>query len=362
MVRKTVSKSAFRFLTGLIALLSVTSCALPPNAAWRKIKNDGLFAYWSYELNAPRKANKPYPHIRYQSTPSTTPSYLTEQRAPVVAAKRSPQTTPTLPSQSVSKPVSTLATMPELPDRPETLSAIKITGLPGFVRSPYTYPPRLVDVSDAKPGSTMLCPFTHRPFIVPADIAQMPRPSAYADHREHSPPSAPWRDSSPFIADPIHVFTKPAPTQTLGSLTKDEDQNPAPPNTSDSPPVSVASTEPRPVQTTTPTPQVASSAPINPTPQAPVQQQPQAPEVPPTVALSSSEEIPYGIAIPGRRGVVNSPYAAKHQVVDVTGMPPGSKVQCPYTGKSFRVPNTAVKEIQTHEPLRNFASPTSLNP
>jgi hypothetical protein len=52
----------------------------------------------------------------------------------------------------------------------ETRTAQSIPSLPGFVRSPYTNPPQLVNVKDAEPGSTVICPYTKRPFIVPMDI------------------------------------------------------------------------------------------------------------------------------------------------------------------------------------------------
>jgi hypothetical protein len=50
------------------------------------------------------------------------------------------------------------------------LTAKSIPSLPGFVRSPYTNPPQLVNVKDMEPGSTVICPYTKRPFIVPMDI------------------------------------------------------------------------------------------------------------------------------------------------------------------------------------------------
>lgn len=51
-------------------------------------------------------------------------------------------------------------------------------------------------------------------------------------------------------------------------------------------------------------------------------------------------DLPYGSAIPGRANMVNSPYAGKTQLVDVSGMGPGQTVKCPYTGKLFKVPPT----------------------
>ncbi len=49
----------------------------------------------------------------------------------------------------------------------EVLTAKAIPDLPGYVRSPYTNPPQIVNVGDAAPGSTVMCPYTQRPFIVP---------------------------------------------------------------------------------------------------------------------------------------------------------------------------------------------------
>ena len=40
----------------------------------------------------------------------------------------------------------------------------------------------------------------------------------------------------------------------------------------------------------------------------------------------------------GRVNMVNSPYAGKTQLVDVSGMSAGQTVKCPYTGKLFKVP------------------------
>jgi hypothetical protein len=54
-------------------------------------------------------------------------------------------------------------------------------------------------------------------------------------------------------------------------------------------------------------------------------------------ATSDDSSLPFGVPVPGKEGVVYSPYTSEGYV-DVRGMPPGSKAKCPYTKKIFRVP------------------------
>ena len=50
-------------------------------------------------------------------------------------------------------------------------------------------------------------------------------------------------------------------------------------------------------------------------------------------------DLPDGIPVPGRQGMVTSPYAPEGgKYVDVTGFASGSVVKDPYTGKFFLVP------------------------
>lgn len=50
------------------------------------------------------------------------------------------------------------------------------------------------------------------------------------------------------------------------------------------------------------------------------------------------EDLQYGQPVVGKKGFVYSPFAPDKGQVDVDGIPAGTKVKCPYTGKVFRVP------------------------
>jgi len=49
-------------------------------------------------------------------------------------------------------------------------------------------------------------------------------------------------------------------------------------------------------------------------------------------------DMPYGIPVPGHKGMVTSPYSPEGNYIDVSAFAPGSAVRDPYTGKIFLVP------------------------
>ncbi len=149
-----------------------------------------------------------------------------------------------------------------------------VPDLPGYVRTPFTNPPRLVDVRGMSAGSKVVCPYTQRPFLVPGSVTAS---SSNIAATRPKTPAAPERPrTAPVTANSnVAAMTKPEPS---------------------------------------------------------------APSVTPAAPSPAVAELPYGSPIAGRPGFVNSPFAAKHQLVDVTGLPVGMEVKCPYTGKLFRVP------------------------
>ena len=55
-------------------------------------------------------------------------------------------------------------------------------------------------------------------------------------------------------------------------------------------------------------------------------------------AEKAKGDLPYGIPVPGHRGMVTSPYSPEGNYIDVSAFAPGSGVRDPYTGKIFLVP------------------------
>lgn len=255
-----------RLASSGLAALMIASCAVPPREAWQTIQTRGLLSYWGGEsrpLGAPGTGSS-VSNNRMVTAVVNPPG----RKDPVVVGPVRPSTPPPSMLNSANMPV-----------------AQAVPDLPGYVRTPFTNPPRLVDVRGMSAGAKVVCPYTQRPFLVPGGVSTR---SSVAS----APPPPPVR---PKVTE--------AP------------ERPAPPPVAPVPNTNVAAM-------TAPTPP---SAPTTP---------PSEPSPPP----GATPELPFGNSIEGRPGFVNSPYAAKHQLVDVTGLPVGMEVKCPYTGKLFRVP------------------------
>ena len=51
-----------------------------------------------------------------------------------------------------------------------------------------------------------------------------------------------------------------------------------------------------------------------------------------------NSDLPYGIPVPGKQGLVTSPFSPDSGYIDVRSFPPGTEVKDPYTGRSFLTP------------------------
>lgn len=269
---------ALRQVTCATLALILPSCALPPREVWNSIRQEGLITYYLKGGPSPVQQGSGRPLTTYSPEPMLAASSTANQPTPPeqAAVGSSTRSGPTAgPRRIDASPAPAVARIP---------TAEPVLDLPGYVRSPYTNPPRMVDVRGLKAGDRAVCPFTRKSFLVPAQaVAVTPQVAAHQAPKS-TPPAAPR------LSPPVVVPESAKPRTDVAAMTRP-----------------------------TPEPKLETPAPIKP-------------------AATPASNIPYGTAIAGRPGFVNSPYAAKHQLVDVTGLPAGMEVKCPYTGKLFRVP------------------------
>ena len=121
--------------------------------------------------------------------------------------------------------------------------------------------------------------------------------------------------SKPFQPEPQPELTRPQPAKTPHATRR---------STSRAAPAD-ATTSPADAQPSHPSKEEESTGPVR------------------SVSAADVEKIkaglPYGIPVPGRKGMVTSPYTPEEaKYVDVTGFASGSLVKDPYTGKFFLVP------------------------
>ncbi|MEZ5304577.1 MAG: hypothetical protein R3F11_28615 [Verrucomicrobiales bacterium] len=283
----TSAKTAGLAALGTVVLLS--SCSLPPREAWRKVRSEGLIAVIREEGDAPN----------VEKDPAVAP----EKKVQVAESRviyRAPERSGNL--ERLDIPV---GPGPELQRLPVAQAA---PGKPGYVLSPFQSG-ALVDVRGFAEGTEVKCPYTDKSFLVPDPTMVPPI---------RMTPNLPPREVADSDRPPRMIERKdPEPVPSTPATAK---VDPTPKIDAPKPPV------------------VDAGSPTSPEPKVTPQPKPEPKVTPQPKPAVKEGAIPFGSRIAGRPGYVNSPFAAKNQLVDVTGLPEGTEVKCPYTGKLFRVP------------------------
>ncbi len=301
---------------GLIAAGALSSCKLPPREALSEIQRDTLLGYLAG--NHERHAN--FDHLESMIPPvEEGPAFET---SPMVVEEFGPYEIPTIVGSSFGTP-----------------GAEAVPDKPGYVYSPHTMGRLMVDVRTFDAGEKVLCPYTRRPFIVPASSG-----SEVATVEPVQPKSL---TPSTTIPEEKAKTTAPAPTKkrvTDPKLASGPSTKPLTPLKKDLPGKETPKvagnrkTEEKSIDVPEPMRKGA--------PEAPPKERTAAAgnKAPKPAPKTTDDTLPYGTRIQGKPNFVYSPFAAKNQIVDVSGLAPGTKVRCPYTGKLFRVPAAAKEQ------------------
>lgn len=170
------------------------------------------------------------------------------------------------------------------------------------------------------------------PYLTPAPApAPAPPPTRYPSRSYAAPSPPPYRVEE--REEPTRPAPRPKPRREPPAVTRIPVDEPPPPARNESP----KSKSP-------PAPSVATKS--NGTLAAPAK---------------PAEDLPYGTSVAGRPNMVNSPYAGKTQLVDVSGMTSGQTVKCPYTGKLFKVPTSQQASNNAESKLESKADTPKKN-
>lgn len=241
-----------------LAVVTLSSCAMPPGDAWRMIQRDGLLNYWSYssghrplyatrsspplltgqsrslayrppyarfgESWSPRTSTLPNrslssgrfstpsaPSLTYSApAPSTIQSPRRSTKPKVASSKpkavNKPQeeeelvAQPRNPGTTPSKPAPSVAkndTKPASPAaKPNDLPyGTAVPGRSNMVNSPYASKTQLVDVAGMSPGQTVKCPYSGKLFKVPPTQQQQASNKAEPKIAPKNDSDAPKSDS-----------------------------------------------------------------------------------------------------------------------------------------------------------------------
>lgn len=313
----------FKFLP--LTLIGITSCALPPREAWRVIQREGLIPYIAVEIG--KKPVPPYvvrvahpARLQRFSSSSPRPSSPAVTGTPTLATVR-----PTLPTLASSQPA-----------------------------RQYSPSVRYFDTSPVSATPTS------RSLDQPVSLADT-APKTSQNSVKRSPPVV-AKSTSSTQRQKISI-PNPPPAQT--AEVKEEMKKPAS-NTASAPtgskPTPGVSSKPEAKESTavasTPKPSTPSTPKVSPKPT-------ESPTSAPPVAKADDNSVistPYGTPVPGRPGLVSSPYAGQYQLVDVTGLAAGQEVKCPYSGKIFKVPAAQVQAINKVPSLASPPASTEKKP